>query len=362
MYIYIFLFLVLITSYILFKYTQISSYNRDNKATNFIVFAGVCFILLIGMRAETVGSDTIAYAERYANTDIRVSMGFENPELGFDILQYICLHFFKLNFQLFLFVIATICIVSLFYFIYRYSVDELISVFVFIIFLLAMYMSGIRQSTAISFALVSLIMSDKRKPLLFILFLLLAYTIHNSAIIIAPFYFIWNINITRVQALFIFLIVVGAFFYGPYLSSIISHLAPARYEEISLDSKYSISGIVLIVSILIIVLSIIFLPVKNNGAGKYVLIGKSSVFFIMACAYLFFQIISSLNAQLWRLGFYFIPALIILIPYAVMSNDFFDQRSKMVIKIVVCVLCILYFFISIPGDVLQIDNFHFFWE
>lgn len=362
MYIYFLLFFLLILGNII--YNNSKSYTLKIKKegySKFIIFTIVLLTLIMGLRAETVGSDTEQYAVRYANTLYRFGLGRENPELGFDALQFIFYQYLNVGYNGFLFFIALICSISIGVFINQYVKDELTAVFVFIMLLLPMYMSGIRQCTALSLCIWAFIMANKRKPLLYLIFIALAYSIHNSSIIFLPVYLLWYIRISKFQALLIFLISFSALIYRPFVTPIIGYLAPTKYESLTFDMNYAINPIVLAVSVSMILFTLIFVPAETNGTKKK-LSQLDSIFYIFMCIYLFFQIMAISNGQLWRLSFYFTLGFIALVPNVIWGNIKMDKMTKSSVRFVICLMCLLHFFIGITGDILQIDNYIFFWE
>lgn len=362
MYIYYLLFILLIIGNKLYNSgTPKTLIIDERRSCKFIVFATILLTLIMGLRAESVGSDTEQYAVRYANTLARFALGSENPELGFDALQFVFYHYLNVGYSGFIFFIALVCSVSLGVFIYKYVNDQLTAIFIFIMLLLAMYMSGIRQCTALSLCIWAFIMADKRRPLLYMLFIALAYSIHNSSIIFLPVYLLWYIRITRFQALFIFLITFSALIYRPFVTPIIEYFAPAKYEYMTFDMNYAINPLVLAVSVCMILFALIFVPVESDGKTKR-LSQLDSVFYIFMCIYLFLQIMSMSNGQLWRLSFYFTLGFIALIPKVIWENTRMDMTTMSRVRFVICFICLLHFFIGTVGDILQIDDYKFFWE
>lgn len=362
MYIYILLFVLLIFGY----YLSINTRNnvvkiKSSYYSKYIIFATVCLILLMGLRAETVGSDTEQYAVRYSDTLARFALGRENPELGFDALQLLFYKYLQVDYHGFIFFIAVICSVSMGLFINKYVKDELTALFIFIMFLLAMYMSGIRQCTALSMCIGAFFMADKRKPIPYLLFMAVAYSIHNSSIIFLPIYFLWYIRINKFQATIIFIAAISAFIYRPLLTPVIEYLAPAKYENMTFNMNYAINPLVLAVPVCMILFALFFTPTAKEG-NKRKMSQIDSVFYIFMCICLVFQIMSMSNGQLLRLSFYYTLGFIALIPNSIWNNNQMNKTSKSLVRFIVCFMCVIYFLIGISGDIMQIDDYHFFWE
>lgn len=360
MYIYIVLCILLFMGY------RILPHSGSNKSKNyqFAVFAVVSFTLLIGLRAESVGSDTEQYAERYRLTLERIAYGWENTEMGFDYIQYFFKEILGFGYNGFLFFIALFSMCTLGYMIHRFSLDELTSYILFIMLLLSMYMSGIRQITACSLCLWALIMLEKGKYK-YIKFLALvgcAYLIHNSALIFLPVLLLRKVRITRAQGGIIFLVSVLSILFLVSFTPIIQYLAPIRYEEFALNLDYKINPLVIIVQASMVAFALLFLPTTRNEKGKFVFDHNDSLFLIFACIQVFFVILSISNNQLGRLGFYYSIGFLVSVPNALVKTNGVSSESKETIQLIIQVLCLAYFFMSLNGNVMQIDEYKFFWE
>ena len=67
----------------------------------------------------------------------------------------------------------------------------------------------------------------------------------------------------------------------------------------------------------------------------------------------------TLNGQIGRLSHYFMCSYLVLIPYTFSTMKNLDRK---VLLPVVMIVCALYFVIGNSGDIMQIDDYHFFWE
>lgn len=93
---------------------------------------------------------------------------------------------------------AAFCCGITFRFIYKYSEDVLFSVLSFMsLGMMAFYLTGFRQSMAISLCLLALEMAEKRKIIRFIIFVLAAMSMHQSAVVFLPVYFLMGIKVVK---------------------------------------------------------------------------------------------------------------------------------------------------------------------
>ncbi len=361
MIIYYFIFILLIACYNIIKPDRCLANDKGKKDSRFVKLAGGLFIVLIGLRGTTVGSDTPQYAERYDNTLLRVARGFENPELGFDIIQFIFKQYLGIQYHGFLFIIAFFTIGTLFYMIYRYSKDELVSIFIFIMMLMAMYMSGIRQCTAMSCCFIAYVMAEKKKIIPFVILVIIAFFIHNSAIVCLFVYFIWKFRITRLQAFLLLIASISVFVLRPFIVPIIEILAPVKYEKMDLNDEYAINYLVLLVAVIMAAFALYAMPVKDeSGIRKFSKV--DSFFFILMCINLAFQIMSMSNNQLGRIGLYFILGYLIALPSALHNSERFSPSIVPIVRLIMITCFLAYFTIGAMGDVMEIDNYKFFWE
>lgn len=362
MLVYYILFFLLIISYGILPHKNAYSLQQAKNSNHFIFFAAALFIFIMGCRDETVGCDLVNYATRYENSSIGMSIS-DTTEYGYYLLERLSSSVFHFNFNGFIFLMAFLSSAMLFYVVYRYSKDELVSIFIFVIFLFTMFMSGIRQSLAVSLCAISILFIEKRKLVPYLLIVLSAASIHNSAIIFLPVYFLWNIKLKKSTAVILFIIVLAAFVYGKLLIPVIEYLSPARYDKYELSDGFEINPLVLAVPIIIVGFVLYKLPLcTDEKTGAIVCDNKTSFFYIISCAYLLFMILSLLHNQVGRLAFYFAIGPMVSITLSLTDRNMLSQSSCDLIKVVLCVLCMLYFIISTPGGIFAIDQYKFFWQ
>ena len=96
---------------------------------------------------------------------------------------------------------------------------------------------------------------------------------------------------------------------------------------------------------------------KTESDGKYN--RTVSMMFVMIALTVFFSNLQSLNNQLGRLSYYFIFSYLVLIPYTFSTMPVSLRKFYTPLVLLVCTA---YFIIGNMGDVMQIDDYHFFWE
>ena len=168
--------------------------KTEQSKRNYIFFMFSIFGLMIMLRHEYVGNDTIDYIRFYREvgraTDIEYFLEGTRFEKGFVYLCYY-LNKISLNPQLILIVSGAFVAYAFGRFIYKYSDIPWMSVLMFLCLeFFDMAMSGVRQIIAVAILLFAYDFLVERKFIRFLALVLLAASVHTSAIaflIIYPF-------------------------------------------------------------------------------------------------------------------------------------------------------------------------------
>lgn len=176
----------------------------------FCVIVSTQLILLSGLRHYSIGADTYQYKLYYEEMGNRswsnlwadfiniLYKGAEGKDPGYAIFEKI-IYTFTNNYQVYLIIIALIFTVPLGIWIYKNSREPFISFLIYLcLFFFFFGITGHRQTIAT--ALVSLIgykYIKERKLIPFIVLIFISSTIHKSALIFFPFYFLANKRITK---------------------------------------------------------------------------------------------------------------------------------------------------------------------
>lgn len=201
---------------------------KPNKLMAVVVM--VSLILVAGLR-NNIG-DTFFYMYSYTLNNIDWGYVKSNKDVGFSILQMV-LQSFSHDPQLLVFVTALITNVLVVLVLYNYSRLFDLSLYVYItsgMFLVSM--NGIRQflAAAIVFAATKYIFNGSW--IKYILVIILASFIHQSALILIPIYFIvrrkaWS-GVTLLLLSIALLIVIG---FNQFSSAVFSVLGDSHYSE-----------------------------------------------------------------------------------------------------------------------------------
>ena len=190
-------------------------------------------------------------------------------------------------------------------------------------------MTGIRQSFAIGLCLIALNFIKKSKIIPFVITVLIASSIHKTAIIFLPVYLLSKVKIKRKHAL----LVVGAggvfFVLKPYIRNILRSFARIDYSSIETGGT---GYFLLMVAILLVYFFLIDVEEENHSMNL------SANMVIVAT--LLFPILQY-NPTVLRLHYYYSIALIILIPNTLLRIR--DGKIKLLISSVLFTVAMYYF-------------------
>jgi transmembrane protein EpsG len=177
----------------------------ENYKSIGLVFSLLTFALLaffVGQRSYIFDSSDYQYSyENYYTTDLSqisdiINGDFNVKDPGFSILLILFKHFTGgADYNAWFTLLAIIQCASIATFLYKYSVNYLLSVYIFFTSSCFLWLvNGIRQFLAVAFILFFVDWLKNRKTIPFLLVVLLAYTIHSSAILFVPVYFLVNMK------------------------------------------------------------------------------------------------------------------------------------------------------------------------
>lgn len=162
-----------------------------------IAFQMIC---LIGFRDVSIGIDTKAYLRRfdyYKNFTLNQIFSDKFQEHGYSLIIKGTALLYD-NFDFFKIIVAVISIVPIVVTILKCSKNPFLSLLIFIAFdYYAFIFSGMRQGIAYALCILSFLCIQNKKPVKFILLVLLAAQFHKSAYIFLPAYWITNIKMNR---------------------------------------------------------------------------------------------------------------------------------------------------------------------
>ena len=319
----------------------------------FLIFSGFLLCLYAGLRAQNLQIDIPTYVqmyEKYARYSFGQIIQLFSSEIR-DPTYYFTAWLFSRVFtdaQWWLAVVGAFYIVVVCLVIYKESERPLISLLMVLsLGYFSFVLSGLRQSIAMTIAMIAYLYIKKRKPIKFILLVILASLFHMSAILFLIAYplgraklGIWHI------VSFGIMVVLFLGFQSTIRSFLSEILADSQYGSYA-DRETALNFSGFIIQICMFIFNLLYYS-KGVKEDK-----NAIVLYNLAFIGLSLQLFSSMIAEFFRLSYYFSFANILLVPLAISSER--EERTKVLLRLFIGALFIVYLFLDgVPG-------YRFFW-
>lgn len=344
--------------------------RRDRVKYVDVVLAVLPVFLLTGLKAVSVGADTLAYYNRYVGAEMMLTEANTISEPGFNYVSFYFHNVLGVSFYAFETAIAAFVCVILGLFLKKYSDNVYLSVFFYMtIGLFTMSMSGLRQMIAISFCTVPLLLSNRDETrlkvgskkwsfqlIIGVICVLLAYTFHNSALIFLPVLLLLNLRLKKPQIVIITIFAILTILLRSLLVGYLAEFAPERYERYDFQEGYLMNTLMLLIPIAIALFCALISKPDHND-GRY---GRAiSLMFIFLALQVVFSNLALSHSQIARLGYYFANSYLVLIPFTLRS---LNRSLRVPATVVIIILCLVFFYLGTKDGTLMIDEYKFFWQ
>ncbi len=333
---------------------------RSAPAKNYtIVFFFVLYFLLLALRRSDIGIDLAGYIRSFRRISGYTWGGiFTNSrwEVGFVTFTKI-ISFFTASPQIYIAIIAGLCVFPLARLYYRESEDDITAMALFMVFpVFIMNFSGLRQALSISFAPAVYYAARNRKLWRAILLSLLAVSFHTSGIALLLLYPVCRIKLQS-QHLFVILPLVAALYVFSipvyyFLLPLLGEDYASRYTEVTQTNSTAILFMLLLFTLYA------YLMPDDSKIDET----TDSLRNILVLA-LFIQVFASISHTAMRINYFFIIFVPLLIPRITARITRIDRRYVQLIQIGMASFFLLYHFIKIHRvDSLHIYPYAFFWQ
>lgn len=331
-------YITLLLTFILSLASRIFSYRNKYTEITFVIIVMIIFTLVAGLRT-TIG-DTPIYIEQYR--DLASFNGIiEGKDKGYTMLILI-LYQISTNPQFMLFVTSFITQVLALLGLYRYKNFFELQTYMYItsgFYLVTM--NGIRQSIAsvILFISTNLIIKGDLKK--YILVVLLASTIHESALIMIPLYFIVRQPVwSRKTSIIIFISSICFVFFYEFVPIIFDLLGDSTYSVYEEDILNGQGGATLIRWIVNLVPVLLAYMSRDTLKEKW---PESNAFVNISLINVIIMAFSLYNWIFARFSIYFQLYNFVLLPFIV-ANCFKDKKETRLVYYLF-VVCYFIFFL-----------------
>ena len=323
----------------------------------YCILSGSAWILISGLRGLSVGADTSAYYysylvvknmsfnELFQNVYVKIAFNSGNKDPGYDLFVKIT-QVISEDYQVFLMIIALLFMIPFIIWVWRESMNPLISFVLYSSLFYAFFsITGIRQT--ISTALIVLIgdkLIKERKLTLFLMVAFVSSLIHMSSLIFVPFYFLSRIRIQQKTVAFAGLACALSFVFNNQLKNIF--ISISGYDDYA--ATYAGAGTFTFTFLLLMLFVLSILAYRRD---KH--IEENRRFYIALYLAMFFVPLTWLNPSAMRIVQYFSIYLVLLLPE--MIEAVFSQKSKIIATGLVVCLLVVFLFRSNPTYV-------FYWQ
>ncbi len=368
-YVFMMVFWLVIYYYLLYQTKGISENRIETRKKFFVFFAGLALLVIMGLRHEYVGVDTSTYLQLFHMSDLyewkelfTISKGTSfmdllDEERGFWLVCKVLrtLHVSDQMF-LFLYAMAVTCMVSSC--IKKYSKNPFWGFYLMATLgFFTMGMSGIRQTLAACILLYGIDCMIQRKPIKYILLVLLATSFHQSAIFCIIFYFFRNVRINKANGLILAILSVTSILLRSFFTSILNYFIPQKFENLYglNNTRYIVNPMVIAVAVLIPLFCLFFWEKSKTKTEFQKQV--CSICFLGSFCNVVITALSISSLMIGRMSYYFVFYNVILLGNII--SDIEDRNTRYIASVFAVLLPGYMFFKS---QSLGIAPYYFFWQ
>ena len=353
-------FYVLMFLPIVIHYIELPGYEMDLKKKNKVAITlfFIMLTVLIMLRHEVVGNDThnyITFFKIYSKLDWKY-LESENLEIGYLYFNKI-VSYISTEPQVFLAIAALVASALLYPTYRRLCVDSTLTIALFCsMSTFVMMFSGIRQMLAIAIGIVAYEFTRMKKPILFVLAVALAMTMHTSAFILVLMYPVYHVKITKV-GLMVVVPMLGILF--ALNKPIFSFLSTYIEEYTRFEADITETGAYTML-LLFVAFTIFSFAIPNEKEMDKETYGLRNLL-ILAFA---LQMFAPLHSLAMRMNYYYIILVPLTMPKLIANTTKRWWQLAAAAKAIMVVFFITYFFANAndASGNLNVFPYHFYWE
>lgn len=339
----------------------ISEMNKKSEKNKGITIFFIIMFILLSLRDIKCGTDLGNYNYYFKVNSL---MTFEelikfhgiNGEILYHLLNKI-IYLVTDNFQVFLTIIAAICLVPIAKLYKKESKNPILTIALFLtVAPFNMFFSGLRQSIAMAIVIIAFKFIKEKKLFPYIIMIIVATGFHQSAFIMLLLYPLYHAKITKKWLIVIVPLMIMIFIFKNQIFSTIILLSSRyaeRYNVITSTGAYTIL-------ILLILFDIYCFVVTDKDKETKEFIGLRNFLLCSTCI----QFFASINFVAMRINYYILLFIPILIPMVYDNSSIKYRKIAKLATTVMCIFFITYFFVNAytGNDILNIYPYIPYWE
>ena len=342
-------------------------YTRENNREMKFCFilVSVLMIFIISMRHVSIGNDTFIYKhyffDKYAENGIKYMFENEESEWGYALLQ-IFFNRIGFGFETFNVVYATFNVCVIMSLIYKWSDIPWLSCLLFFFFgFFVLNLTMMRQITAMSIVILAVMNDDDdgfKGFLKFLFAVLIAFSIHTSAIIALPMWFIKRFKFNIKTVLVMFALMLLSYAFKTQLTGIVSKMGvivSPEYAEYDVEKQGNFGTLFYIMMLVTMVASVFMSSFLSDRKNQ-------TLFMFMAVMLIIFPT-TQVGGAAMRIYYYYYIFAIIFIPNMLTGMR---RRRDLIMYFITLALFVAVGFseyhASISDNQYNMVPYHFFWE
>ena len=290
----------------------------------FCITSGIAYFLIAALRSWNVGGDSFNYKymfEVVSSLNLSQVIQYAKTDPFFFIFLK-ALSCISGNYTFLFSIVSAFFVITVWTFIYRYSDDPVLSIIILLAFNLYQFsLTGMRQTIAMGFIVLSLIETKKQRRFLPYLCIIIGSLFHASAFIFIIIPLMRQITITTAMLRFSSLLLAVVFILRRAIASIFIIFIRERGYNLSLSN----SGATMMFVIAVLYgMAIVFLKEYSKTDKDY------SILYYMGWFAVFFEILVTSQNIFFRAAFYFLISYVILIPNLISRVK--SRNSRLILK------------------------------
>lgn len=333
------------------KYELVNGIKEQRTQMQFAILTFLPVILWAGFRSGAGYADTNAYIFKYKLIPRNIADFFEylgtvEKDVGFEVFTGIIKFIFGSNYTPYLMIIAIIQGGIIIAFYRKYSTNYILSIFLFIATTeyFSWMFNGIRQFLAVTIVIAATPLMLKKKYIELILIIVLAATIHQTALIMIPIVFIAQGKPWNRKTIALIILVIGVLLYVDQFTDFLDNaLSETQYsatvstwQEMGDDGSNPIRVLVYAIPTLIALFGR-----KQLAAKSTPIINLSINMSIISSAIYLVSMVTS-GIMIGRLPIYVSLYSYILLPYEI--DCIFAKQSAKIVKLSLVICYLLYYY------------------
>jgi len=328
------------------------------KARNwFCVLSFFAVFLLVGLRHPFMGADlrygsSVGYLSMFVRgakaswQEIFTQKDIYYYEKGYTLFTKL-ISFISDDHQFFIAICAAMCLIPVWYTIYKESVQPDLSVYIFLgLPAFSMLFSGIRQAIAIALCAAALLWIIRKKPVWFVLTVALAATFHKSAAVFLVAYPVYHLKLNKPLRWCSCAVPGLVYIFRQPLFALAGKVYSA-YAVPDYNGSYRLFA----VFYLVYLFCCIFSDERKEIAGLKNL-------FLGACCV---QALAGMHSVVMRMGYYFTIPLMLLLPLVVGTMK--NRKLAVFFQVIISICFITFSIYSLrTGGWSRSYPYYAFWE